>query len=534
MLVQCAPIAVGRRAREPSHERAWIGVAGLFHDGSMLLPCPRTYACLASLALFASACGGDGGREMTSSTSTSGVTVTAGDGGTSSSGPTTTTSGQTTGTTGGTTIKFDVANGETDGGNETAGDCPPVTGDAVLTGTVYAPNQEIPVSGALVYASDTPPDPIPQTVYCAECVELPCGTAHTLTNPDGSFSLQVPSGTKYFAVQKGQFLRVVQLDIQPGDNPLGADVTSLPDRNDPANGLYIPKIAVAYGSYDRLEDGLAKLGLGQTNVDNASYSETLIGGTEQFDIWDNEGDIFGGPAGITFKGPFSQLLSNYALMEQYHIIFVPCSNDFALSALDDQSVVDNVRKWVEAGGKFYVADWSNEFIEKTFPQYQEFWTDGGSADLWNVYDSQATVLDPDLLAWLEALPPDLKDINPKNGGNAGHPTINNLPTIELVDNWSGVKEVPPIMVPDGMGGMVNVGHKVWVEGPGDGGIIPDNTNWPMTITGQYGCGKIMFTTYHTAESGSYIGLTPQELVLMYLILEIGVCQTPYEPPPPQG
>jgi hypothetical protein len=40
----------------------------------------------------------------------------------------------------------------------------------------------------------------------------------------------------------------------------------------------------------------------------------------------------------------------------------------------------------------------------------------------------------------------------------------------------------------------------------------------------------MFTAYHTAEGGHYIGLTPQELVLMYLILDIGVCQEPYDVP----
>ena len=46
---------------------------------------------------------------------------------------------------------------------------------------------------------------------------------------------------------------------------------------------------------------------------------------------------------------------------------------------------------------------------------------------------------------------------------------------------------------------------------------------------------MLFTTYHMAElDDSYIGLTPQELVLLYLILEMGVCQTPYEPPPPVG
>ena len=51
------------------------------------------------------------------------------------------------------------------------------------------------------------------------------------------------------------------------------------------------------------------------------------------------------------------------------------------------------------------------------------------------------------------------------------------------------------------------------------------------VRGEYGCGKIMFTAYHTAEGGKYIGLTPQELVLMYLILDIGVCQEPYDVPP---
>ena len=446
--------------------------------------------------------------------------------------------GSTSGMTGGGTqggstgAKFDVGNGGGSGGDDGGGgSCPPVTGDATLTGTVFAPNQEIPVSGALVYASVDKPDGIPQTVYCEECVELPCGTAFTLTEPDGSFSLQVPSGSRWLAVQKGQFLRIVKLDITPGDNPLGPEITSLPDRNDPAADLYIPKIAIGYGAYDRLEDGLAKLGLGQTQG-----GKTLVQGTEQFDMWDNEGDIFGG--GQNFKGDLGQLLSNYPLMEQYHIIFVPCSNDYQLSALNDPQTLDNVRQWVSSGGKFYVSDWSNEFVETVFPQYQEFFTDmdgfGSSGDLGTDYDSLGTVLDPDLLAWLQALPQNLKDINPLNGGGNALPTVNNLPQIETVANWSGVKETPPVMVPDGMGGMVNVGHKVWIEGPGDGYNIPDNSNWPLTITGEYGCGKLMFTTYHTAEGGSYVGLTPQELTLMYLILEIGVCQTPYEPPPPQG
>lgn len=98
--------------------------------------------------------------------------------------------------------------------------------------------------------------------------------------------------------------------------------------------------------------------------------------------------------------------------------------------------------------------------------------------------------------------------------------------------YSGVREVHEVLVNDGMGGEVDVGHKVWIEGPGTEtwGVPPPESKSPLTITGEYGCGRILFTAYHTVESGGYVGLTPQELILMYLILEIGVCQTPYAPP----
>ena len=57
---------------------------------------------------------------------------------------------------------------------------------------------------------------------------------------------------------------------------------------------------------------------------------------------------------------------------------------------------------------------------------------------------------------------------------------------------------------------------------------------PLTVTGQFGCGKLQFTSYHMAEFFDYVGLSPQELVLIYTILEIGVCQDPLPPPIPEG
>ena len=397
--------------------------------------------------------------------------------------------------------------------------------NATLTGTVFAPNGTIPVVGALVYTTSSPPEGIPDQVYCAECVELECGVDFTESDVDGNFSLATNSGNgKYLVVQKGQFLRITEIDIAAGNTNLPDATVELPGVWDPANGLYIPKIAIADGSYDRIEDALGKFGLGDTNI--ANFTESTIPGTESFELWNNGRDP--SADGFTSQGTMAQLVSDPANLARYHMIFVPCSSDSYLSALNQQGV-ENVRSWVEAGGRWYVADWANEWMSGTFPEYQNFYG-GGDADLGS-YDSLADVLDDGMLDWLEALPEPLKDINPLNDEN--HPTLFQLPKLMTVDNWSGIQyPLPEILVDDGKGNMVNVGHTPWLEGPGGGWDIPVNDIHPLTVTGQYGCGKIQFTSYHTAEFFDYVGLSPQELVLLYTILEIGVCQDPL--PPPQG
>jgi hypothetical protein len=164
-----------------------------------------------------------------------------------------------------------------------------------------------------------------------------------------------------------------------------------------------------------------------------------------------------------------------------------------------------------------------------FPEYQDLagWSGAvGSADN-GEYDSLATIEDDGLLDWLEALPDQYKDINPLN--NEMHPAVDSLTMLQTQSNWSGISMVNPVMVDDGMGGMADVSHKVWLDGPGG---QPAAVH-PLTVTGQFGCGKIQFTSYHTAEfTDAYVGLSPQELVLIYTILEIGTCQEPL--PPPQG
>ena len=165
----------------------------------------------------------------------------------------------------GSGTKFDIGDAST-GDGDGDGDCGD-NHDALLEGTVYAPNLELPISGALVYTTSGTVDPIPDEVYCAECVELDCSTPFTLTAADGSFSLPAFSGPgQKLVVQKGQFLRVVELDIATGTTEVPAEQSNLPGEWNPDAGMWIPRIAVYRTFPDAVFNVLAKFGLGEVNA----------------------------------------------------------------------------------------------------------------------------------------------------------------------------------------------------------------------------------------------------------------------------
>ncbi len=67
---------------------------------------------------------------------------------------------------------------------------------------------------------------------------------------------------------------------------------------------------------------------------------------------------------------------------------------------------------------------------------------------------------------------------------------------------------------------------VWVEGDF---ILNPSQTMPLTVTFPYGPGKVLFSTYHTVGTSGQQqiqGLIAQEWILVYLIMEIGVCSTP--------
>lgn len=415
-------------------------------------------------------------------------------------------------------------------------DCPTC---ANVVGKVYAPKwapgdvapgQEIPIFGAMVYVTSTKPDPIPQNVYCEACVNAPQGGV--LSGHDGSFQLSVLPGHYWLVIQKGQFRLEQEMDFTTGHLNLLPQQTTLPQKNDPQNGAWIPKIAIAYGNYDAVGDILAKIGIGTLSGDKDPMTTGVDNGDSKSEItfysWTDTGST-----------SVSYLVSNLAEMEKFHIIFFPCSTDVDDTLLSNQTVLQNIRKYVAEGGKIYVTDWSGELADRAFPPQLDL-GDGGfsgdpidsvgdydpktfsgtlttpgtaDGDLYTADDGKA--VDTDLSEWLGL------QVGPDENDSTPHMLTPDHFTV--VDNWNWISKLNSHVKGTDMNGQpIYDDPKAWVTGS-------DGAHGVHALSVTYepaGCGKVLYSTFQTAgadASEAHTGLMPQERVLLFLIMEISAC-----------
>lgn len=401
---------------------------------------------------------------------------------------------------------------------------------AYVSGRVWAPNQgpgqaapgqEIPVFGASVYLATERPPPIPEGVYCEQCLTLPSGGV--ASNHDGTFTVGRAPGTYWLVIQKGQFRLDQQITIGTGTLDLPPSQTTLPSEHDPAAGKFIPKIALVLGGSDPVETIMGKIGLGTMNG-NAFAS---AGG---------ELDLYGyGFSSLDTVGDFADLVNDPAKLAEYHVIFFPCSTSVSTfnADLNNQAgALRNLRQYIADGGKMYVTDWSGEVSDRPFPP--QITMGGSGTDTTGTYDWQtlsgtitsagdsdnsyydspdAEVLDDDLAAWLGM----------QTGPLPGDPTPTpyNPDAFPITGSWNWIASVQPYprgLDPD-TGLVVDDVPKVWVQGSGSGTAGKK----PMTVTFEpTGCGRVLYSVYQTA-TYEHAGLTAQERILLYLIMEIGVC-----------
>ncbi|MFH1130099.1 MAG: hypothetical protein V1754_02110, partial [Pseudomonadota bacterium] len=398
-------------------------------------------------------------------------------------------------------------------------------GFARVTGTVWGPGKKFPVAGALVAAYKTRPENIPEETYCQRCVEIPLGTPYAETGPDGTFDLELAAKRKYFfVVQKGQFRRVTEFDAPPvGEYAVPESYTTFPSMANQSAGDMVPKIALVYGDYDSIQDVLAKAGMGKEDGDYG-----LLWGSENvsFDVYDNSG-----PGEESHGQKLENLILDAARLNQYHLVFFACSYNANFSFMENPKAQENLREYVRKGGKLYVSDYAYAVAEMVWPEFIWF-TDplhGGCQEKkfpdgcnhGPPFDAPARSLDQDLSKWLLNV----------------DPTVSSAPdgqaTFETKENWDTIGSIAASYVGDDpeTGDPINMEPKVWVEGTWNYEIEDVGQTWdwntyhPMTVSWPFGCGRVLYTTYHTVgNEGRHPGFLTQELILWHLIMELQACQ----------
>lgn len=400
-----------------------------------------------------------------------------------------------------------------------------------INGIVWAPGnapgmvpagQEIPIYNALVWVSPTRPAGIPQETYCEPCV-TPQGK-HVFSDHKGNFSLgNIVPNTYWLIMQKGQFRYEQQIVVGTTPIQLPAEQTTLPSVQEPENGKWIPKMAIAVGNYDDLEDILGKMAVGSVDSSGRFVADSAAG---RMYIYDN-GGIYGG----TTEGSLSSLVGSLAEMLKYHIIFIPCASTSNTAALRVEQNLKNMRDYVAAGGKLYVTDWSGEWMDNVFP---------APVTLGPGEDTPATAYDPNTDTWntsqfgdadgssytsnnAEAAEQNLHTwLNGQMGPTESSQTQStyNASLFDVEGNWNTIEALTPVQVGvDDENLPVYDTPTAWVIG-GQQTSLPKK---PLTVTFEpAGCGRVLYSTYHTTD-GTHVGLVPQERVLLYLIMEIGVC-----------
>ena len=384
--------------------------------------------------------------------------------------------------------------------------------ETTITGTVFAPNGADPVPGASVFIPQNVPELFPPDVRCEVCGSLggSMNLWYTTSNPDGTFKLDgVCPGKRPLVFQNGRFRRFITVDV-PAKTTLSltANDTRLPKRHQEFNLTdAVPKIAVATGDYDKMECVLRKLGL----EDKA------------FDRYEDAKVLTTSPALPTF----GSLVNDLNKMKSYNIIFVNCTSNTFEDELKKAAVRQNISAYMKAGGRFYVTDWSYDWIEQVeaFSPFIDFEpgvsgtapeTPNGAALGADGLKVQATIKDANMEKWL---------------GMVGAATGNKVQVEHFLSDW---------VIMNSVGKDV----KLWVEGAiksRDGSI---NGTRPLTVTFNFeNCGKILYTSYHTEGRDdellsflpkpypSYCGTgawSPQDRILEYLIFDIANCVKPIE------
>ncbi|WP_157360055.1 hypothetical protein [Caldimonas brevitalea] len=393
-----------------------------------------------------------------------------------------------------------------DGDDNPAPETPAST--ATISGRLVAPDSQTPIANALVYVEDSAAAAQAAGAGrepAAAAAELACGAppnaawVATCTDANGNFSLKaaVPAAPTLVVV-KGAFRQETEVALTAsGTIELGAVVLKAAETG--------ARLAVVTGSYDRIQDVLAKLGYGELEGGRLKLS------TEKFALYDGDSTL-----PDTYK-PMDALFEDgdkdgKADIYKYGVVFFNCGLEE--SVLGDATKLATLKAYVEAGGRLYASDLAYDFVEQSFPAFVNF--EGSdeiastapenldAAELGESGISVEASVDPALAAWLG---------NVTCGSPAGSClTAGGKVHIEgFLSGWAvitGAHQEQQSQV------------RTWASGAVTFGGQSQPVVRPLTVTFPVGKGRVTYTSYHTEPDAGEAGMLPQERILQFIVFEL--------------
>ncbi len=426
-------------------------------------------------------------------------------------------------------------------------------GTTTLTGTVYAPNGDEPLPGAVVYvpnggaAPGYGVQPFPAGVTCSRCGADVTGNPLVTTTSafNGTFRLEnVPVGANIpLVVQLGRWRRMTTVNVGTacGNNAAPAASTRLP-RTQGEFGVVqnnIPLTAIATGGVDTLECVLRKIG-----VADSEFTSPTAGG--RIHLW--RGDD--GPEGYGQRPPqgdavsWSGLYGSQAALDRYDQLIFACNGDPGDASMENDDRA-RVLSYLNKGGRLLASHYEYVWLNNFAPF-------SGTAR-WNV--DQARIGNQSILGNIDTSFPK-GQLFAQWLGAVG--ALDNVTPPRIEINVSR-HDLDPLPNPPGTGVVPPAQRWISVHNTlPNGDPFPsryDNNdirnyvgapqhytfNTPVGVPDTQQCGRVLFSDFHVSNASSNNvrfpdecdddPLSPQEKVIEFMLFDLGNCITPDAPPP---